>query len=75
VLWISIFSLNRFRRLRPADDPDPKALACYGLLVRRATGDPDQVLLRFVDGRPVSARTTDFLGWSCGRLERRGLPV
>ena len=59
----------------PKGDPDPKALACYGLLVRRATGDPDQVWLRFVDGRQVSALTTEFLGWSCGKLERRGVPV
>ena len=51
------------------DDPDPKALACYGLLVRwwptaptaRARGG----WLRFVDGRPVSAVTTDFLAWCC----------
>ena len=47
------------------DDADPKALACYGLL----RTDTDQVLLRFVDGRPVSAITTQFLEWCCDRLE------
>jgi hypothetical protein len=31
-------------------DADPKALCCYGLLRH----DTDQMLLRFVDGRPVS---------------------
>jgi hypothetical protein len=67
--------LRLIEQVRPADAPDPKALACYGLLVRRATGDPDQVWLRFVDGRPVSALPTEFLGWSCGRLERSGVPV
>ena len=39
-------------------DPDPKALACYGLLVRQwdAAGERDErMLLRFVDGRPISA--------------------
>lgn len=54
------------------DDPDPKALACYGLLVRdlATDGQPqDQVWLRFVDGRPVSAITTQFLAWSCQKLE------
>ena len=54
------------------DDPDPKALACYGLLVRQADGAPDQLWLRFVDGRPVSALTTQFLDWCCARLAALG---
>jgi hypothetical protein len=62
---------------RPKDDPDPKALACYGVLVRPpAPGgslpSTDQMLLRFVDGRPVSAVTIDFLAWCSGRLEAVG---
>ena len=51
-----------------ADDPDPKALACYGLL-RRDTGG---MMLRFVDGRPVSHVTTAFLAWACARLAAEG---
>src|SRR5207248_5392219 len=42
------------------DAPDPKALACYGLLLRSATdagGWQEETWLRFVDGRPVSAVT------------------
>jgi hypothetical protein len=50
------------------DDPDPKALACYGLL----RPDRKQVWLRFVDGRPISSVTTQFLAWCCARLEREG---
>jgi hypothetical protein len=50
------------------DDPDPKALACYGLL----RTDTEQIWLRFVDGRPVSEVTTQFLGWCCERLEHDG---
>lgn len=50
------------------DDPDPKALACYGLL----RTDTAQVMLRFVDGRPVSVITTRFLSWCCERLEQDG---
>jgi hypothetical protein len=50
------------------EDPDPKALACYGLL-RYDTGG---MLLRFVDGRPVSQVSVDFLGWVCGELAREG---
>jgi transposase len=49
-------------------DPDPKALCCYGLL----RADTDRVLLRFVDGRPVSHLTTEFLGWALKRLAREG---
>ena len=57
----------------PKDDADPKALACYGLLVRQSASDAsDQMLLRFVDGRPVSALTTDFLAWCCDRLAAQG---
>lgn len=53
-------------------DPDPKALACYGLLVRQGTVVPEQTWLRFVAGRPVSALTTQFLDWCCARLTACG---
>ena len=52
----------------PKDDPDPRALACYGLLVRPRDDAPEAVWLRFVDGRPVSALTTQFLAWCCDQL-------
>jgi transposase len=51
-----------------ADDPDPKALACYGLL----RGDTGGMMLRFVQGRPVSQVTEDFLAWACQRLAAEG---
>ena len=57
------------------DDPEPKALASYGLLVRsQAAGEatPDEIWLRFVDGRPVSAITTQFLDWCCQRVAATG---
>ncbi len=56
----------------PKDDPDPKALACYGILVRWATEGEEmheEAWLRFVDGRPVSAVTTPFLEWCCAKLK------
>jgi transposase len=56
------------------NDPDPKALACYGLLVRRV-GQDEAVWLRFVQGRPVSAITTQFLAWCCPKLEALEIPV
>ena len=49
-------------------DPDPKALSCYGLF----RTDTQQMLLRFVDGRPVSQVTEDFLAWVCAELAREG---
>ncbi len=42
------------------EDTDPKALACYGLYLP----DLDDLWLRFVNGRPVSAVTIDFLDWT-----------
>ena len=53
---------------RPANDQDPKALGCYGLL----RADTGAMLLRFVQGRPVSQVTEDFLAWVCGRLAAEG---
>ncbi len=50
------------------DDPDPKALSCYGLYVPEL----ERTWLRFVDGRPVSAITTQFLEWSCQKLKELG---
>jgi len=57
------------------DDPDPKALACYGLLVRwtAPTGErPEATWLHFVDGRPVSTRTTECLAGWCAKLQAAG---
>lgn len=52
-------------------ETEPKALACYGLL-RYDTG---KMLLRFVEERPVSNVTTQFLGWCCGVLKAEGKRV
>lgn len=65
--------LKLHRQTPPKDDPDPKALACYGLLVRQAHLPHDQMLLRFVEGQPVSAITTQFLAWACGQLADQGV--
>jgi hypothetical protein len=52
-------------------DPDPKALACYGLWLPGR----DRMLPRFVDGRPVSAVTRAFLTWATERLAGDGVRV
>jgi hypothetical protein len=57
------------------DAPDPKALACYGLLVRgvgTTGGGQEATWLRFIAGRPVSARTTECLTWWCAKLAALG---
>jgi transposase len=57
------------------DDPDPKTLACYGLLVSCPAAPatlPEQVWLRFVENRPLSSITTQYLAWCCAKLEKRG---
>jgi len=57
------------------DDPDRKALACYGLLVSCPAAPEtlrEQVWLRFVEKRPVSGVTTQFLAWCCERLQTLG---
>ena len=56
-------------------DPDPKALACYGVLWQKGSpDDPDrsEIWLRFVTGRPVSAITIQFLESCCERLAAQG---
>ena len=52
-------------------DLQPKALACYGVWFP----EQEEMLLRFVDGRPVSAVTCRFLQWVCQRLEQKGKRV
>ena len=59
----------------PRADPERKALACYGLLVScPAAPDtlPEQVWLRFVADRPISAITTQYLAWCCDKLAQLG---
>jgi hypothetical protein len=54
------------------DDPEPKAISCYGLYVPQLEGE---TWLRFVDGRPVSSITTQFLQWSLQKLQALGKKV
>ena len=56
-------------------DPDPKALACYGVLWQEGSASAPvrkQMSLRFVRVRPVSALTTQFLEWCCAYLQAQG---
>jgi hypothetical protein len=54
------------------DDPEPKAISCYGLYLPAL----DRTWIRFVDGRPVSSITTRLdLEWSVRKLEAVGKKV
>ena len=64
--WTADEVLKLQEKERSKADTEAKAVCCYGLL-RRET---QKVLLRFVDGRPVSQMTTDFLSWVCQQLAR-----
>jgi hypothetical protein len=61
------------QRSVPEDDPEPKAVSCYGLYLPEAS--PGETWLRFVDGRPVSSITTRFLSRCCEKLEGVGKKV
>jgi hypothetical protein len=72
--WGEAEAVTRLQALtRAKSDPDPKALACDGLLVRCLLPQAEQMRLRFVAGRPISAVTTDLLAWCCDRLAGQGI--
>jgi hypothetical protein len=53
------------------DDPDPKPIFCYGLYLPELK----ETWLRLVEGRPVSAITTQFLEWCSEKLLAVGKKV
>jgi transposase len=66
--WADAQPLRLVEQTTNSADPDPKALSCYGLL----RADSGEMLVRFVQGRPVSQVTEDFLAWVVGRLAAAG---
>lgn len=66
--WTEDEPLRLVEQTTDRADPDRKALCCYGLL----RADTEQMLLRFVEGRPVSQVTEDYLAWVCLRLAAEG---
>jgi transposase len=69
--WTDAEPLRLVARTVARTDPDPKAVACYGLLLRGPAA-PEDLWLRFVDGRPLSTVTTQFLAWCGERLAATG---
>jgi transposase len=71
-------ALRLVEQVKTKQDPDPKALACYGLLLRwwpYADTAHEKILLRFVAGRPVSALSTQYLEWACQQIAALGRKV
>jgi len=66
--WTDTQPLRLVAKESDKADPDPCALACYGLL----RDDTGQMLLRFVNGRPVSCVTCRFLSWVLTQLGSEG---
>jgi transposase len=70
--------LRLVEQVRQSSDPDPKALACYGLLLRWLSAEQlisEKMLVRFVEGRPLSAITIQFLAWACQQVAALGHAV
>jgi hypothetical protein len=68
-------ALRLVEQTAPKADPDRKALACYGLLLSCPAAPAtlqEQVWLRFVEDRPISAITTQYLAWCCTKLAKLG---
>jgi hypothetical protein len=66
--WTDTKPLRLIQNEPDRHDPEPQAVACYGLL----RADTQGMLRRFVEGRPVSAVTTPFLAWLTERLATEG---
>ena len=66
--WTDDEPLRLVEKSLDKEDLERKAIACYGLL----RADTGQMLLRFVEGRPVSHVTRAYLGWVCAGLAAEG---
>jgi transposase len=70
--------LRLVEKVLTKDDPGPKALACYGLLVRWIGSQfawDETIWLRFVEGNPNSLLSEHFLAWCCEKLQAVGKSV
>jgi len=53
--------LRLVQRSVAKDEPEPKAISCFGLYLPEI----GEMWVRFVDGRLLSSITAQFLGWCC----------
>ena len=66
--WSDQAPLQQVAQHVPKDDPDGKAIACYGLYVPAL----NQMQVRFVQGRPLSGITCAFLAWLLSTFTAQG---
>lgn len=66
--WVQQEPLRLVQQQVPRNDPERKAIACYGLYLSAL----NQMLVRFVTGRPVSAVTIAFLAWVLAAFTDQG---
>lgn len=64
-------SLPLLEKTTESSTNDPKAIACYGVYLRTTS----QMLVRFVEQRPVSEITCQFLEWVCQQVDAMGSRV
>ena len=69
--WSEDAPLKLHQKQLEKTDPDPKAIACYGLWCPLLA----LMMVRFVQSRPVSDLTCQYLEWVCQALETLGKRV
>lgn len=72
--WTEDKPLRLVEKEADKDDKERKALCCYGVLLAQGE-QTGKMLLRFVDGRPVSQVTCDYLAWLAERMAALGKSV
>jgi transposase len=71
--WVEDAPLKLVEQAHEKDDPDPKALACYGIDLRYQKAE--EVWIRFVEGNPRSDPTIDFMKWVLEKTAEQGIRV
>ncbi len=71
--WTADKPLRLIEQSLEKDDPDPKAIACYGLDLRRQ--EKQEVWLRFVEGNPKSDPTIQFMSWVLEKTTQERISV
>ncbi len=69
--WTDEKPLRLIEKQADKADAEPKALCCYGVLLTHGE-QAGKMLLRFVDGRPVSQVTCDYLAWLAEKMTALG---
>jgi transposase len=69
--------LKLHEQAEDANDPEPKAIACYGVAMHwyEQTVKQEAVWLRFVEGNPRSELTVQYLEWLLTKTQQAGKRV